>query len=209
MKRYWIIDAGHGGMVDGKYTTAPDKMHTFEDGYTIYEGVTNRAIASKLVGMLKANDCIDFALVYDEKFDTPLSTRSKLTNLLYERHPNAVCLSIHSNAGGGSGNEIFTSIGETEADGLAELLYECVKTHLPEFKFRSDLSDGDHDKEERFLMVGYWDKHGVWIGPKCPSILAEFLFFDNRKEAEFLNSEEGQNRIAQCLFDWILKVELL
>lgn len=207
-KKYWIIDAGHGGMVDGKYTTAPDKMHTFEDGYTIYEGVTNRAIARELVALFRFNGCIDFALVYDEKHDTPLSTRAKLVNKLYEKYPNAVSLSIHSNAGGGSGNEIFTSAGETEADGLAELLYETIKEQLPEFRFRPDLSDGDHDKEARFYMVGY-ESNGVRVGPKCPAILAEFLFFDNRKEAEFLNSFAGQQRIARCLFDWILRVEAL
>ncbi len=208
MKRYWIIDAGHGGMVDGKYTTAPAKMHTFSDGYTIYEGVTNRAIANELIALLKSNGCIDFALVYDEKYDTSLSTRSKLVNKLYDKYPNAVSISIHSNAGGGSGNEIFTSENETEADKLAEILYKSIKDHLPEFNFRSDLSDGDHDKEARFHMVGY-ESNGKWVGPECPALLAEFLFFDNRKEAEFLNSVAGQRRIAGCLFDWILKVESL
>ena len=37
----WLLDAGHGGMKDGKYTTAPGRMHVFEDGLTFYEGVNN------------------------------------------------------------------------------------------------------------------------------------------------------------------------
>lgn len=50
----WLIDAGHGGMVKGKYTTAPAKMFKFPDGLTIYEGVVNRDIALILALILDA-----------------------------------------------------------------------------------------------------------------------------------------------------------
>ena len=39
--------------------------------------------------------------------------------------------------------------------------------------------------------------------------LVENLFFDNRKEADYLLSEIGQQRIAQCIVDSIKAVEAL
>lgn len=32
----WILDAGHGGMKDGKYMTAPKKMFQFPDRVIIF-----------------------------------------------------------------------------------------------------------------------------------------------------------------------------
>jgi len=206
---YWIIDAGHGGIKNGHYVTAPAKMHKFEDGLTIYEGEINRKISALLQRMLQTEG-IDFCLVYDEVEDTPLDDRINLVNRVYEKNPNAILISIHSNAGGGKGLEIFTSVGKDKSDLVAELLYQSYTRYLPNFKFRDDLSDGDHDKEARFAMVGYWrTKNGkeVWYGPKCPAVLVENLFFDNKEEAGYLNSELGQHEIALAIFEGIKMVE--
>src|SRR5690554_2819648 len=123
-KYLWLIDAGHGGMKDGKYTTAPNKMHIFNDGYTIYEGVVNRGVAKKLYKKL-SEGCVDWALVYDDEIDTHLSSRVQIANRVYEKHSNCILVSLHSNAGGGKGFEIFTSPGETLADPVAEIF--CLK----------------------------------------------------------------------------------
>jgi N-acetylmuramoyl-L-alanine amidase len=197
---YWLLDAGHGGFKNGVYTTAPAKMFCFEDGFTIYEGEINRAISNKLQKMLH-NECIDFALVYDEVEDTSLRQRISIANRVHAKHPNAVLLSIHSNAGGGKGFEVFTSIGETKADPIAEIFCKSYIKYLPHFNFRPDPSDGDHDKEARFAMVDP-DK-----GITCPALLVENLFFDNRQEAEYLKSDVGQHEIALCLFESIKEVE--
>jgi len=207
---YWIIDAGHGGIKEGKYVTAPAKMHKFDDGFTIHEGEVNRKISALLQRMLQTEG-IDFCLVYDEVEDTSLDSRINLVNKVYEKNPNAILLSIHSNAGGGKGLEIFTSIGQNKSDVVAEYLHQSYTKYLPKFKFREDESDGDHDKEARFAMVGYERmKNGkvVWYGPKCPAVLVENLFFDNREEAEYLNSEIGQHEIAKAMFEGIAQVEL-
>lgn len=202
---YWLIDAGHGGIKDGVYTTAPAKMHTFEDGYVIYEGDVNRKIAKKFYTLLNQHG-IEFGLVYHETEDTKLDQRIAIVNKVYEKDPRCVLLSIHSNAGGGKGFEVFTSIGENRSDKFGEVIFVKYKTLLPQFVFRSDPSDGDHDKEARFAMVGY-EKNGKWYGPRCPAILVENLFFDNRAEAEYLNSDEGQDAIANVLLQSVLACE--
>lgn len=194
----WIIDAGHGGLKeDGTYTTAPAKMFKFSDGLTIYEGVLNRIIADMVYKQLEIKN-IDFAIVYDEVEDLPLSNRVITADNIFRKDKRAVYMSLHSNAGGGSGFEIFTSPGQTKSDKIANIFCEIYMKSFPDFIFRKELADGDADKEADFYVLRKTD---------CPSILLENLFFDNRRDADFLNSKEGQKRIADCIVQCIETVE--
>jgi len=196
----WLLDAGHSGIdKNGKYLTAPAKMFTFPDGVTVYEGVINRKIA-ELVYMALETKQIDFALVYDDIEDTPLSQRTMTADNVYRKDKRAVYLSIHSNAGGGSGFEIFTSPGQTKSDKIANIFCEIYQKRFPGFPFRADKSDGDADKEADFYVLRKTD---------CPALLVENLFFDNRNEAQFLLSLEGQRKIADCIIDCIETCEKL
>lgn len=206
MSKYnWLIDAGHGGMTSkGVYTTAPAKMFRFPDGYVIYEGQVNRKIAAMVAHQLFDRD-IDHALIYDEINDTPLSARSSIANRIWISDRRTVVLSIHSNASPdpskpGAGFEVFTSPGQTRSDFLAQVFCKNYIADFPDFRFRPDNSDGDHDKEAKFHMV---------TAVQCPAILVENLFMDNRKEAEFLNSQAGQLMIANSLVKSILECEKL
>jgi N-acetylmuramoyl-L-alanine amidase len=194
----WLLDAGHGGLrKDGTYTTAPAKMFKYPDGLVIYEGVVNRAITSLVYKSLEAHT-IDFALVYEDIEDTPLSQRVMIADNVYRKDKRAVYLSIHSNAGGGRGVEIFTSPGQTKSDKISEVFCDVYKKHFPEYPFRSDMSDGDADKEANFYVLRKTD---------CPALLVENFFFDTRSEAEFLLSDEGQKKIAACIVDCIQTCE--
>ena len=201
----WILDAGHSGMKDGVYLTAPAKMHRFADGLIIYEGVINRAIAKHVyLQLVELN--IDHKLVYDEQEDDSLSIRVQRADKIYAKDKRAVYLSIHSNCspphivGAGSGFEIFTSPGQTKSDKIANVFCETYEKLFPEFKMRCDKADGDADKEADFFVLRKTD---------CPAILVENLFFDNRREAEFLLSTEGQQQIACAIVQAIQNVEYL
>jgi N-acetylmuramoyl-L-alanine amidase len=198
-KYYWLLDAGHGGKGPTGYTTAPAKMYTFPDGLVIEEGVVNRAVAKLLATMLlDAN--IDFGFVHDPVLDTPLSVRVQRANNKWKKSKNCIYLSIHSNAGGGSGNEVFTSIGQTDSDKVAEYFCNSYERHFLAFgkPLRKDERDGDKDKEENFYVL----KNTL-----CPAVLVESLFYDNRSEAEFLLSVQGQTHIALTLYRAIKKIE--
>lgn len=195
----WLLDAGHGGLKDGVYTTAPAKMFKFPDGLVIYEGVINRIIVHLMALRLDAAG-IDYAYVYQEVEDTSLQNRVRYADNHYAKDRRAVYLSVHSNSGGGTGFEIFTSPGQTKSDKIANIFCETYKKHFPTKLFREDKSDGDADKEADFYVLRKTD---------CPSILVENLFFDNRKEAEFLLSVDGQMQIANCIVDCILNCEKL
>lgn len=192
-----IIDAGHGGLRDGYYTTCPNKMHTFPDGFTIYEGVVNRAIAKKVWLQLVDRE-IDFSLIYDEVDDDPLLIRTMRANKIYDRDSRAILISIHSNAGGGEGNEIFIhpKAGQRTKT-IANIFCDRYMSDFPLWRFRWD-SPKQAYKTANFYMLRE---------TKCPAVLLENLFFDNREEAEYLASECGQQDIADCIVRAIMEIE--
>ena len=198
----YIIDAGHGSIKNGAYTTS-GKMFIFPDGFTIYEGVINRGIAKWLKrGLIKEG--IDFSVVYHEIEDTSLVSRVNLANSIYLKDKRAIYLSIHSNSsaapniGLGKGFEIFTYFGQSNSDKVADIFGTTYKKFFPEFPFRAETSDGDLDKEANLYVLRE---------TKCPALLVENLFFDNREEAEYLASEKGQQTIANCLLACIKEME--
>jgi len=195
----WLLDAGHGGVdKTGHYVTAPKKMHKFTDGLIIYEGVINRQICKKLVQKLEGK--YDYRRIHSEVDDLSLQVRVARADNEFTKDHRCIFLSIHSNAGGGKGFEIFTSKGQTKSDRIAQIFCEVYKKKFPEIKFRNDTVDGDDDKEAEFYVLRKTD---------CPALLVENLFFDDRIEAEYLMSEVGQNRIADCLFESIEATEKL
>ena len=67
---------------------------------------------------------------------------------------------------------------------------------MPGMKIRKDMTDGDPDKESGFYML----KH-----TRCPAVLTENLFQDNREDVEFLLSEEGKRAIVSLHVWGIMK----
>ena len=194
MKYTWLIDAGHGGMHEGKYMTDPKWGKFYKHPtFTAYEGVTNRKIASLLITKLE-DAGIDSVQIHHDYWDTSLSGLVSMANAITG---NKVYLSIHSNAGKGKGFEVFTSKGETKSDKLADVFCEHLIFDFPEYPLRQDVRDGDKDKEEDFYVLKKTN---------CPAVLVELLFFDEIKQAEFLNSAEGQERLANSLFKSIKQI---
>lgn len=203
-----IIDAGHGGIIDGKYTSGEKKKYTFlnDDGtedFTIYEGVVNRQIGEKLIDILDSKGIPYKDLTVSDKQDMPLKERISRTNKIFDQNNKYYLLSIHSNAVSGdlkgkgskaSGFEVYTSKGQTKSDDLATIAAKWYKKCLHNFRFRQEIEDGDPDKEANYAVLR---------DTKCPAFLVENLFFDNKTEAKYLMSENGQNEIANCLYNII------
>ena len=96
------------------------------------------------------------------------------------------------------GWSVYTTVGETKSDKIAQILHEKAKSEFPDHKMRMDNRDGDADKESNF-----------WVLRKVvmPSILSENFFMTNREESRLLLSEEGRDRIAKIHFEMIQEVE--
>lgn len=200
MKRLLIIlDSGHGGIIDGKYTTAPAKMHVFGDNTVAFEGVINRQVKNKLKSLLLEAG-IPHIDITNTNADLPLSQRVDMANALIHTYQNThdlLYFSIHSNAGGGTGFEVWTSPGETLSDKYASILALEIMQDFPEFPFRRG-NDGDLDKEEKFYVL---------VHTRMPAVLAELLFFDNHNDWRVIRTQAYIERIAKTLLNFIKRSE--
>lgn len=186
-----LLDAGHGGIINGKYTTAPKKMYKHGDDFVFYEGVFNREVVVKIKDMLKL-DNISFIDIVSTNEDISLEERVNRANDLYKsykRKYKILYISVHGNAGGGTGLELYTSRGETKSDKYGQIIGEQMIKTFPDEKFRPDFIDGDLDKESNFYVL----KHTY-----CPAVLTENFFFDRFKDALLMQSKIGQKNIAKA-----------
>lgn len=194
-----ILDFGHGGLTEeGKYTTAPSKMFKFPDGVIAYEGVLNRQIGGLIRLKLEEENTYNVVCTVKEKDSTDLPLRDRVEiNNSYNKE-DTIFISIHCNAGGGTGFEIFTSTGQTKSDILAEEIANSVEDlyETVELRLRYDLSDGDKDKESDFYVLRK---------TKGVAVLIECGFFDNRNNFDLLQDPGFQCILANNIAEGILK----
>lgn len=210
MKKPFLVflDAGHGGIIDGKYVTPGKRSPSFSDGCVLYEGVYNREIVSKLEDKLSkyaklSKQDVRFVTVSDLYEDTPLWKRVKKANDTWEEmgRPDSIYISVHANAFGtnwnkASGFEVFTSKGQTKSDIFSSILIDTLKDWIPNVKWRTDNSDGDEDKEANFQVLR---------DTLMPAILSENGFMTNREEAGRMMNSGFREDVAQAHFVAIMK----
>ena len=201
----WILDNGHGGIIEGVYQTSGKRSPKWEDGTQLFEGEFNRSVVKRVVKLCeKAGiECIN--LVDTEK-DLSLRWRTDKANDIYRERKQTdgkkcIYVSVHANGfskESAHGWSVYTTVGETKSDKIAQVLHEKAKKEFPTHKMRMDNRDGDADKESNF-----------WVLRKVvmPSILSENFFMTNREESKLLLSEEGRDRIAKIHFQMIQEIE--
>lgn len=190
-----ILDFGHGGINPNtnKYVTAPDKMYKHSYNEVFYEGVFNREFGGMLYNALQYLG-FSVQVVSHEWKDTSLRDRANAANKIYEAFPDSVFISIHSNAGGGDGFEVFTSPGETDADPLAAILGTELMQAFPSIPFRR--GNGEIDKEAKFTVL---------METKMPAILPENLFFDNYDNYKKLINPDFKRKLVRVYCSAIQK----
>lgn len=194
-----ILDFGHGGIDDnGNYTTAPSKMYKFPNGEIAYEGVINRQIGGHVLTCLRSHLHLNVITTVAEtdSRDIALSHRVRVANSYNPKE--TIFISIHCNAGGGEGFELFTTKGITKSDALAESLADNMEHVYDKYKMRLryDFSDKDKDKE-----VDYY----VLRKTKCPAVLLECGFFDSRKDFDKLKDPLFQSELASYIYTGIIE----
>ena len=189
-----LIDPGHGIDTPGK--RSPDGLFR--------EYLWNRQVADLILeGLVSAG--IDASLVVTETNDVSLRNRVNRVNTICNRlgASNVLLVSIHANAAGNGsawmnakGWSCYTSKGKTKSDQVAECLYDAFEEEFQDRKIRKDMSDGDRDWEENFYVL---EKS------KCPAVLLENFFYDNREECAWMLQEENKRRIASAAVKGIIK----
>jgi N-acetylmuramoyl-L-alanine amidase len=201
-KYIWILDNGHGGIINGVYQTAGKRSPIWDDGTQLFEGEFNRAIVDRIAKYCDKNN-IEYINLVDTNEDVPLSTRVKMANEVYrESDKPCIYVSIHANGftdESANGWEVFTSPGETKSDHIATVLYEEVEKEFPLIRMRKDTTDGDVDKEAKYTVL---------MDTAMSAILSENFFMTNEKECKtILMSESGRNQIANAHIEMINKIE--
>lgn len=139
-----------------------------------------------------------------------LNFRVKKVNEVCKQYgkDNVIYVSLHNNASGNGsewrgvrGWEIYTSPGKTKSDILATNIWNAAGNYLNPDDFvdytnvRSDWSDGDPDKEANFFVL---------TKTKCPAVLIENLFMDNREDLELLQGIFGKYLLERIIIEGIL-----
>ena len=189
-----LIDPGHGIDTPGK--RSPDGLFR--------EYLWNRQVADLILeGLVSAG--VDASLVVTETNDVTLRNRVNRVNTICNRAgaSNVLLVSVHANAAGNGsawmnarGWSCYTSKGKTKSDQVAECLYDAFEEELQDRKIRKDMSDGDRDWEENFYVLQK---------SKCPAVLLENFFYDNREECAWMLQEETKKRIASAAVKGIIK----
>ena len=181
-----LLDNGHGGLINGVYQTGGKRSPKWDDDSQLFEGEFNRAIVNGIIQDLNRIH-IPYVVITPEHIDITLETRVKRAN----KYSSPACffVSIHSNAGGGKGFEVFTSPGETKSDKIATIFGEEYRSVFPDRELRTDYSDSDLDKERRFYVL---------TKTIMPAVLTENFFMDNEEECRnILLTREGREKIVE------------
>lgn len=184
-----LLDNGHGYNTEGK------RSPIWGDGTQLLEYEFNRDVVRRIKTKLDLFGIENVVLV-PESYDVSLGERCRRANSIYDNRKDAILISVHANAGGGTGWEAWTSVGKTKSDDYAEILYETASEYFKEWKIRKDLSDGDSDKESQFYILK---------NTKCPAVLTENFFMDTEKDCRFIMSNIGRDSIADMHVSAILK----
>lgn len=197
MKALIILDNGHGIDTAGK--RSPDGK--------LREYLYARTVVKRLKPAFESMGYDVHILVPEDK-DISLSTRVARADAVYLQnkryYDTILLLSIHCNAAPGEGWSnargwaAYTSIGKTESDKICRKLYDAAEVYLdtyiknfksPEKAQRPIRSTSDESKghEANFTIIK---------NTKCPAVLTENLFQNNREDVAFLLSEEGMKAIV-------------
>ena len=198
-----LLDNGHGKNTPGKMSPK------LEDGRQLFEWAYAREIVNGIAEKLKAEG-IPYYLVHPEDKEIKSQSNDLIlrTNRANAKHSElkkegktSLFISIHVNAAGDS-SKWNTASGWTvyiaksassNSKKLAQILYgEAEKRNL-----KGNRSIGP----EKYLVNDFW----VVRRTAMPAVLTENLFMDNKKDVEYLLSEEGKRNIIDLHVEGIKK----
>ncbi len=181
-----LLDNGHGDNTPGK--RSPDgKFREYLFAREIVDAIKN-----ELDQLNYEAQCL-----VPESWDISLENRVNRVNAICDRlgAENVVLVSIHCNASGNGsdwerarGWSAYTSKGKTKSDELATMLYVEAAKNFTGQTIRKEFSDGDPDWEESFYILR---------NTKCPAVLTENFFMDNKQDLAYLTSDEGRDAIVR------------
>lgn len=187
-KKTVVIDSGHGGIDPGK-----------ESSNGILEKNINIAIAYKLKSLLEGAQINvvmtrtdDNGLYTESDSNKKVADMKKRCDIIDKCKPDVV-VSIHQNSFQStsvSGAQVFYYKHSQQGRKFAHILQDSLKETL----------DPENERVEKADNTYYMLLH-----TSAPTVIAECGFLSNPREAQLLNSEEYQQKVAQALYNGIIK----
>ena len=190
-----ILDNGHGIDTPGK------RSPIWSNNTQLFEWKFNRDIVDSIIGYLQVAN-ISYVKLIEESQDISLKERVDRINTIYKENKDkyrVYLISVHGNAADNAptanGIEVFTSIGETKSDTIAEVFYSKLKNLG--WKMRPNRSNKG-GKEENFYILK--NSH-------CPAVLTENGFYTNEEECKKMLEFYWQKEIALAHYKAMQDIE--
>lgn len=176
-----LLDNGHGAETPGK--RSPDGR--------LMEWEYTRQLAGAIEARLLAGG-YNVRRIVEETADVPLRERCRRVNEVCRTHPHVLLISLHCNAAGNGsqwcearGWGAYVSLNASEnSKRLARRLCEAAELF--------------GQKVRRYAPGKPWWPQDLAMcrDTKCPAVLTENLFQDNRADVDYLLSVEGKQALA-------------
>jgi N-acetylmuramoyl-L-alanine amidase len=201
MARYtWLLDPGHGGIIDGVYQTAGKRSPAFADGSVLYEGDCNREVVRHLKKFCR-NNGIEHVDVVDSLEDIPLRVRIQRANAIHREKGNCIYLSVHCNAFG-NGKDFNSAKGTCCFHHYASKKGERLALSL-----QKHLSDLTNFRDRGIRANDTWANFYVLRKTHMPAVLSENGFMTNYDDATMLMDPIVRRNIARAHFSMIQEIE--
>ena len=212
MLRYtWLLDPGHGGLIDGVYQTAGKRSPKFDDGSVLYEGVFNRDVVNRIMDLCKGVSpaCPTGAPtikanainLVDTEEDVSLRGRVQLANSLHKVKRNCIYVSVHANAFG-NGKDFNSAGGICSFHHYnsknGKKLAQVLQPHLAANTGFRDRGVIANDRWANFYVL-----RKTWM----PAVLSENGFMTHLGDASALMTDEMRQKIAEAHFAMIMEIE--
>lgn len=195
-----LLDNGHAKSTPGK------RSMPLEDGSQFFEYEFNRDVVKRISTQLDRLGIKNHIITPEVDYDVPLSTRAARANEYCNQYgkDNCVLISVHANAAGmgdkwmtAKGWSVYTTKGLDKSDEYANVLYAEAEPLIKELDSKMrPWTNAEKSWQENFTIL---------YKTKCPAMLTENLFYDNKEDLEILQSEHGRQTIAQLHINGIMK----
>jgi N-acetylmuramoyl-L-alanine amidase len=201
MSKYiWLLDPGHGGLVNGVYQTRGKRSPPFADGSVLYEGVFNRDVADRIKALCDG-ESIECENIVNSEHDVPLATRVSRANTRHAADRRCIYLSIHANAFGDGVN--FNS-----AHGVSVFHYMTSKTGKKMATALIKHLAVETGLKSRGVQANMeWANFYVLRKTHMPAILSENGFMTNLEDATNLMKDDFRQKVADAHFKFIKEIE--
>ena len=178
----FILDNGHGGLIDNVYQTK-GKRSFFESTGNFYEGVYNRQIVKKLIERCRLENVEYFELV-PENTDIRLSERIKRERKTHDK--GDVLISIHCDA-----------FSKESAHGFGTHSYKYVNEASKELNKQYNDSNGCELRNRGTKINNFY----MLRESKSKAVLIECGFMTNLKDVTYLLN--NQNAVVEGVFNFM------